>query len=64
MVVCVAATQNRVLSLFPYALNLGGYLFLGSSESIGGFASLFDAVDKKSKVFRRREVAEHHSSVS
>jgi PAS domain-containing protein len=33
-----------------------GSLILGSSETIGGFTNLFETLDKKWKIFRRREV--------
>jgi two-component system CheB/CheR fusion protein len=42
------------LHLFQYALKPGGLLFLGTSESIGNFSNLFSTVDKKSRIFRRR----------
>lgn len=45
--------QNKVLALFPYALNLGGYLFLGSSEHIGDTKSYFTEVSRKWKIFRK-----------
>ena len=48
-----AKAQNKVLSLFHYALRPNGLLFLGTSESIGGFESLFAVVDRKLKLFRR-----------
>jgi two-component system, chemotaxis family, CheB/CheR fusion protein len=44
--------QNKVLPLFRYALNPGGILFLGSSESIGESSDLFSVVDKKWKIYR------------
>jgi two-component system CheB/CheR fusion protein len=47
--------QKRLLPLFHYALKPGGLLFLGPSETIGGFTDLFDVVDKKWKIFRRKE---------
>ena len=46
--------QKQLLRLFHYALKPGGLLFLGTSESIGNFSHLFSPVDKKSKIFRRR----------
>ena len=46
--------QKQLLRLFHYALKPGGLLFLGTSESIGNFTNLFSPVDKKSKIFRRR----------
>lgn len=38
--------QTSVFKLFNYALNDGGYLFLGSSESTGSVDDLFRVVDK------------------
>lgn len=51
------ALQRRILPLFHYALNPGGILFLGSSESIGPCNHLFESVDKRWKIFRRKENA-------
>ena len=36
-----AELQNQLLPLFHYSLNPGGCLFLGTSESIGGFTTSF-----------------------
>jgi two-component system, chemotaxis family, CheB/CheR fusion protein len=49
-----AETQKRVLPLFHYALNPHGYLLLGNSESIGGFADLFAPGDKRLKVYVKK----------
>lgn len=46
--------QRRLIPLFHYALNSGGFLFLGTSESVGGFNDLFHAVDRKWKLYQRR----------
>jgi two-component system CheB/CheR fusion protein len=51
-----ATLQQKVVTLFHYALNRDGYLFLGSSETVGPAADLFAAVDKKWKLFKRRSV--------
>lgn len=48
--------QKSLLPLFHYTLVPEGVLMLGSSETIGGFTNLFKTLDKKWKVFRRREV--------
>jgi len=48
--------QKRLLPLFHYSLKTGGLLMLGSSETIGGFSSLFKVLDSKWKVFARQEV--------
>ncbi len=50
------AAQKRLIPLFHYTLLPGGILMVGNSETIGGFTSLFEVVDKKWKVFRRKEV--------
>jgi two-component system, chemotaxis family, CheB/CheR fusion protein len=48
-----SSLQNKVLSLFPYALNLGGYLVLGPSEHIGEMKSFFSEENRKWKVFKK-----------
>jgi two-component system CheB/CheR fusion protein len=45
--------QRRVIPALHYGLGPDGYLVLGHSESVAGFAELFETVDKKHKVFRR-----------
>ncbi len=47
--------QKRLIPLFHYILNPGGLLFLGSSESVSGFSSLFSAVAARERIFRRSE---------
>ena len=51
-----AELQRRLFPIFHYALRPGGLLFLGPSESIGGFGELFETIDSKWKIFRRKEV--------
>ena len=46
--------QRRLLPLFHYALRPEGYLFLGTSETIGESRDLFSVVDKKHRLYRRR----------
>ncbi len=46
--------QERVVPLFHYALNPNGFLVLGSSETIGSHAGLFQLLDKKCKIYVRR----------
>jgi len=45
--------QRKVISLFHFALNEDGHLFLGSSETVGRHVDLFDTVSKKWRIFRR-----------
>ncbi|MFN4099564.1 MAG: CheR family methyltransferase [Pararhodobacter sp.] len=49
--------QRAVLPLFHYALRPGGHLFLGPSESIGRFDDLFEDLNHRHRLFRRRPVA-------
>lgn len=44
--------QERALRRMQYALLPGGYLFLGSSESLGPLESDFSTVDARHKLFR------------
>ena len=46
--------QKRIVPMFHYALNPGGALFLGASESVAGFTDLFEPFDKKHKLFARK----------
>jgi two-component system CheB/CheR fusion protein len=46
--------QKRAIPTFHYALKPGGFLLLGASESIGSFTDLFEAVDKKHKIYSRK----------
>jgi two-component system CheB/CheR fusion protein len=47
--------QKKLIPLFHYALNPGGSLFLGSSETVGEFADLFAPLDRKAKLYQRKE---------
>jgi len=51
-----ADLQRKLIPLFHYALNPGGSLFLGTSETVGDFGGLFSMVDRKSKLYQRKEV--------
>jgi len=48
--------QKKIIPLMHYALKPNGLLFLGTSETIGDATDLFTIVDKKWKIYRRREV--------
>ncbi|WDH83482.1 CheR family methyltransferase [Paenibacillus urinalis] len=43
--------QVKVLSLFHFALNPEGFLFLGPSETLGRFANQFEAFDRRWNIF-------------
>jgi two-component system CheB/CheR fusion protein len=44
--------QQQVCNTFHYALNMGGYLFLGASESADHPAGLFRTVDRDARIYR------------
>jgi two-component system CheB/CheR fusion protein len=46
--------KKRIVSIFHYALNQPGFLMLGRTEALVGFAALFSAVDKTNKIYARR----------
>ncbi|NTW84402.1 MAG: PAS domain-containing protein [Chlorobiaceae bacterium] len=43
--------QKKLIPLFHYCLNPGGFLFLGSAENIGSFSNLFRPLDSKTRIF-------------
>jgi two-component system CheB/CheR fusion protein len=48
--------QNRVIPLFHFALQQGGYLFLGPSENVTQQGKLFTKVDARYRIFKARAV--------
>lgn len=51
------ALQKRAISLFHYALNPGGFLMLGPSETIGTSSDLFSLTDsKKFKIYTKNSI--------
>lgn len=57
MIYMMSELQKRLLLLLHYALNPGGLLFLGASETIGNLTDLFSSVDTKWRIFSRKESA-------
>jgi two-component system CheB/CheR fusion protein len=51
------SSQKKVLSILHYALNPTGFLLLGSSETVGDAPELFTLVDRKSKIYAKRQSA-------
>jgi two-component system, chemotaxis family, CheB/CheR fusion protein len=46
--------QERIISIFNYALKPNGYLVLGESESVGKFSTIFDSITKRGVVFKKK----------
>jgi two-component system CheB/CheR fusion protein len=52
-----APLQKKVIPLLHYALNPNGFLFLGSSENVGGYGDLFNVLDARNRIFVRMPTA-------
>jgi two-component system CheB/CheR fusion protein len=48
--------QEHIMEVIHFALNPGGHLFIGTSESVEGASDLFVAFDKESHIFQGRPV--------
>ncbi|HEY3295345.1 MAG TPA: chemotaxis protein CheB [bacterium] len=63
LIYLVPELQQRLLSMFHYALNPGGLLFLGSAETIGARADLFATLDSKWRIYERRATSSARRSL-
>ena len=52
-----ARLQERVLGRVHYALNPGGVMFLGTSESVGGMHAYFENSAHADKLFTKRKIS-------
>ena len=52
--------QKNVLESFHYALEPNGILFLGKSETIGNNERLYTTIDRKARIYRKREDVKSH----
>ena len=48
--------QKRIISTFQFALETNGFMFLGTSETIGELSNYFSTFDAKWKIFKRKDV--------
>src|SRR5271157_224922 len=53
--------QKRLIELFHYSLKAEGFLFLGTAESITSFNELYDEIDRKQKIFRKKLGGHYHA---
>lgn len=53
LIYLTAEMQKKLMPLFHYSLNPGGFLFLGSAETVGNFTDLFNPIDRKSRLYQR-----------
>ena len=50
-----STAQKKAMATFHYALNDGGFLMLGKSETIGALSQYFTTIDKKHKFYSRKK---------
>lgn len=55
LIYLTAEMQKKLMPLFHYSLNSGGFLFLGSAEAVGNFTDLFKLLDRRSRLYQRRQ---------
>jgi two-component system CheB/CheR fusion protein len=55
--------QKKLIPLFCYALNPGGFLVLGTSETVGDFGNLFTVQDRKMKIYQRKDILQGASRI-
>jgi|HubBroStandDraft_6_1064221.scaffolds.fasta_scaffold00583_15 two-component system CheB/CheR fusion protein len=55
--------QNKIISLFHYALRSSGFLVLGSSEGLSATTGLFAVEDRTHKIFSRKSGSVHQGGV-
>ena len=49
--------QKKLLPLFHYSLNPGGFLFLGNAETVGTFTNLYEPLAGKTRLYQRLDSA-------
>jgi two-component system CheB/CheR fusion protein len=49
-----AEMQQRIIPILHYALRPDGYLWLGKSETVGAYRDLFELVDARYKIYRKK----------
>lgn len=54
-----SATQQKAIALLHFALREGGYLFLGTAETVGEHGHLFQEISKKWRIYRRLGPTRH-----
>jgi len=53
LIYLIPEIQKKIIPLFHYSLNSGGFLFLGSGESVRNFTDLFRPLALKSRIYQR-----------
>ncbi|MBF0204265.1 MAG: hypothetical protein HQK67_08105 [Desulfamplus sp.] len=64
MIYIKGSLQKKIIPLFNYALKAKGFLFLGTSETVGDFLDLFITIDRKAKVYQNKDNFQGMQSVT
>lgn len=56
--------QQRILGGFGFGLRERGFLFLGSSETVGGQREAFEFIDARNRIFRRTSSRSNNSALA
>lgn len=56
--------QKKVIATFNYALNEGGFLMLGKSETVGASEEFFTPLSKKFKIYARKRNPDTYKAAS
>ena len=57
------SAKERVMDIFHFALDPGGYLFLGTSESVEGAGHLFSTVSRENHIYQSRRTGKRPFSL-
>ncbi|MDY6827375.1 MAG: chemotaxis protein CheB, partial [Bacillota bacterium] len=49
--------QKKIIPLFHYSLNPGGFLLLGNAETVGNYTNLFELLPGKSRIYKKLEAS-------
>ncbi len=49
------ASQSKVFDIFDFTLRSGGYLFLGSSETVEQGTGIFEPIDKNNRIYQHKD---------
>ncbi|MEZ4775146.1 MAG: chemotaxis protein CheB [Bacteroidia bacterium] len=52
MIYLESTLQDKIMTIFRFAINKGGFLFLGPSESVGDIAEIMEPVSKRWKIYQ------------
>ncbi|MGE5570397.1 MAG: chemotaxis protein CheB [Rhodospirillales bacterium] len=63
LLIYLESVQEEAFLRFHFALNPGGFLLLGKSESAASFPELFAPVDKEARLYVRQECARYPAPV-